>query len=560
MLHKNIRFVVGAFLMAPVWAFAQSTTGTPVATASSASLTFSALEVGRAAPPQSITITNTGDGKLTVSSVAISGAAAGDFSAMNGCRFALAKNQRCSIGMSFKPTVSGTRAATLDITTGDKKLTVSLAGSIASTAPKIALSPASLSFGSVNVGATSAVQKLTLTNSGTADFSLGPIRAGDGDLFDFQSKNSCGNTLAAGKSCDIEVTFAPRSPGDKTGSIVIAGNAIGSPATAKVTGTAVGSKFVSSSSRLSFAELATGSQSAAQSVTISNGGNAALTFSKISLTGQNAADFLQTNTCTTTLTPGASCTLSVIYKPTAEGPKMAAVAISGNFGSMPAMIGLYADGKKPMQGGLWRGTDPISGKPLVALIAENGASQYLRDDGVQYFGWTANFGGKLEGMLSVGAADGLQGTARLQGTVEAGKSITAKLTVTPKTGAAQTGDLALTFDAAYAKASSLAAVAGNFRNAAGGATLNLNASGVVFSQDATTGCVINGAVSVIDARFNAYGVKLSFTGCKGSLANLNTTTAYGLMTLDETGKTPRLTIGAQTVKPGYAISIVAERQ
>jgi len=82
----------------------------------------------------------------------------------------------------------------------------------------------------------------------------------------------------------------------------------------------------------------------------------------------------------------------------------------------------------------------------------------------------------------------------------------------------------------------------------------------VFSQDATTGCVINGAVSVIDARFNAYGVKLSFTGCKGSLANLNSTTAYGLMTLDESGKTPRLMIGAQTVKPGYAISIVAERQ
>jgi hypothetical protein len=32
------------------------------------------------------------------------------------------------------------------------------------------------------------------------------------------------------------------------------------------------------------------------------------------------------------------------------------------------------------------------------------------------------------------------------------------------------------------------------------------------------------------------------------------------MTLDESGKSPRLVIGAQTVKPGYAISIVADRQ
>lgn len=559
MLRNDFRLIVGALMLMPALAFAQSTTGVPVATASTASLTFSALEVGRAAPPQSITITNTGDGKLSVATVALSGAAAGDFSAMNGCRFGLAKNQRCSIGVSFKPTASGTRSASLDITTSDKKFTIALAGSIASTAAKIALTPATVSFGSINVGATSAAQKLTLTNSGTADFPIGPIRAGEDDGFDFQTKNSCGTTLAAGKSCEIEVTFAPRSPGDKSSSVVVVGNAIGSPASAKITGTAIGSKLVSNPSRLSFAELSTGSQSVAQSVTISNGGNAALTFSKINLTGNNAGDFVQTNNCSASLAPGANCTISIVYKPTAEGPKMAAVSITGNFGTAPALIGLYADGKKPMQGGLWRGKDPISGKAMVALIAENGASQYVREDGVQYFGFTAIFGGKLEGMLSVAAADGLQGSARLQGTADAGASITAKLTVTPKAGAVQTGDVALTFDAAYKKASSLAAVAGNFRTA-GGATVNVNASGVVFSQDAATGCVINGSVSVIDARFNAYGAKLSFTSCKGSLANLNTTTAFGLMTLDESGKTPRLVIGAQTVKPGYAISIVADRQ
>jgi hypothetical protein len=103
-------------------------------------LTFSALEVGRAAPPQSITISNTGDGKLTVSSVTDLGCGRRRFSAMNGCRFGLAKNQRCSIGVSFKPSASGAKSSpTLDITTSDQKITVSLAGSIASTAPKIAL-------------------------------------------------------------------------------------------------------------------------------------------------------------------------------------------------------------------------------------------------------------------------------------------------------------------------------------------------------------------------------------------------------------------------------------
>jgi hypothetical protein len=75
----------------------------------------------------------------------------------------------------------------------------------------------------------------------------------------------------------------------------------------------------------------------------------------------------------------------------------------------------------------------------------------------------------------------------------------------------------------------LAAVAGNFRNAAGGATLNLNASGVVFPQDADDGlrrrwgeCWPSSTLGSAPLRRRT----VVRTGCKGSLANLNTTTAY----------------------------------
>jgi hypothetical protein len=544
---------------APVLGWSQTAAGTPVAAVSPSSLTFTALEVGRGTPSQSVTVSNSGDGQLRVTGVTLAGAAASDFSVFNGCRLALSKNQRCVIAVGFKPSAAGTREAALSIATSDKALSVKLSGSVSSTAPKIAMTPATLSLGSVNVGSTGTVKNITLTNSGNAEFSLGEVRASGGDALDFQVKTTCESKLAAGKTCDINVTFAPKSPGDKSASITIAGEAIGSPATTKLSGTGVGSKLVASTLRLAYAEQANGTQSTPQSVTLSNGGNASLSFSKISLAGPHAADFIQSNTCNSNLAPGANCAVTVTYKPTAEGPKVASLSVTGNFGTAPFLIALFADGKKPMQGGLWRGKDPVSGKGMLALIAENGSSHYLREDGVQYFGASLISGEKLEAMLSVASAESVQGSARISGAIKQGASIAAKLTYTPKSGSVQSGDLALAFDAIYKKPSALDKVAGNFKTTAG-ATLNISASGVVFSQDPATGCVINGAVTLIDSRFNAYGLKLSFTSCKGSLSNLNTTTAFGLMTLDDSGKAPRIVMAAQTLRPGYAVSITADRQ
>lgn len=551
--------LAAVIISAPAIGWSQNASGTPVGAVSPSSLTFSALEVGRNTPSRTLTVTNSGDGQLRVTGTTLAGPAASDFSVFNGCRFPLSKNQRCVISVGFKPSSAGVRESTLNIATSDKELSVKLTGSLSSTSPKIAMSPTTLSLGAINVGSTSAVQKITLTNTGNADFSLGAVRASGADTIDFQVKSTCESKVAAGKACDITVVFAPKSPGEKTAAITIAGEAIGSPTTTKLSGTGVGSKLNVSTPRLAYAEQATATQSTPQSVTLSNGGNATLSFSKISLTGPNATDFNQSNNCNSNLAPGANCTVTVTYKPTVEGPKIASVAISGNFGAAPALIALFADGKRPMQGGLWRGKDPLSGKGILALIAENGGSQYLREDGVQYFGPTLINGEKLEAVLSVASAETLQGSARISGTIKQSTSIAAKLTFIPKSGSTQSGDLSLSFDALYKKTSSLDKIAGNFRISSG-ATMNISASGVIFSQDATTGCVINGAASMIDSRFNAYGLRLSFTSCKGSLANLNTTTALGLATLDDSGTTPRIVMAAQTLRPGYAVSITADRQ
>jgi hypothetical protein len=82
-----------------------------------------------------------------------------------------------------------------------------------------------------------------------------------------------------------------------------------------------------------FGNQPVGTASAAQSVTLSNSGNAPLTINNLSITGTNAGDFSQTTTCPVgagTLAAAASCTISVTFTPTVTGARSAGIAISDN--------------------------------------------------------------------------------------------------------------------------------------------------------------------------------------------------------------------------------------
>ena len=102
-----------------------------------------------------------------------------------------------------------------------------------STAPKVSLSPASLTFGAQAVRTASAPQSVTLTNTGNATLSITSISAGG----DFAQTNTCGSSLAASGSCAISVTFTPSATGQRTGTIAIADNASGSPHSVGLSGT-----------------------------------------------------------------------------------------------------------------------------------------------------------------------------------------------------------------------------------------------------------------------------------------------------------------------------------
>lgn len=91
--------------------------GSPAVSLSASSIIFPARPVGSTSIPQTITVTNSGSGNapLSLSSISLSGANPGDYVLTNGCGSSLSVSGHCTLSVSFSPTVSGTRTATIQI-------------------------------------------------------------------------------------------------------------------------------------------------------------------------------------------------------------------------------------------------------------------------------------------------------------------------------------------------------------------------------------------------------------------------------------------------------------
>jgi hypothetical protein len=79
-------------------------------------------------------------------------------------------------------------------------------------------------------------------------------------------------------------------------------------------------------------------------VTVTNVGDTQLNFTSITITGTKAGDFSQTNTCGASITAGASCIVTVTFKPTAKGSRSAVLRISDDGGGSPQTVNLTGTG------------------------------------------------------------------------------------------------------------------------------------------------------------------------------------------------------------------------
>jgi len=210
-------------------------------------------------------------------------------------------------------------------------------------APAVTLTPTSLNFGDVALGVTSAAKTVTLKNTGSAALTITKIAITGTNSSDFhETATTCAASLAAGATCTIGVDFKPAATGARSAAISITDNAAGSPQHVPVNGVGTTAKLAPAS--LGFGSVHVGTTSAAKTITLTNIGTTALTISAISISGTNPGDFLQTHTCGKSLAAGASCTISVKFKPTAKGARSAAVSVTDNAAGSPQKVPLSGTG------------------------------------------------------------------------------------------------------------------------------------------------------------------------------------------------------------------------
>lgn len=77
------------------------------------SLTFASQTVGTSSAAQTVTFTNKGGGTMNVWQIAILGTNAGDFSKTTTCGSTLGAGANCTVSVTFKPTATGARTASL---------------------------------------------------------------------------------------------------------------------------------------------------------------------------------------------------------------------------------------------------------------------------------------------------------------------------------------------------------------------------------------------------------------------------------------------------------------
>jgi FtsP/CotA-like multicopper oxidase with cupredoxin domain len=235
----------------------------------------------------------------------------------------------------------GTRSLTATYS-GDGNVNGSASSAKSQTVSSISLSTTSLLFGNQLVGTRSAAQIVTLSNVGTTALAISGITWSA----NFSDSNNCGTSLLPGRSCRINVVFAPTTTGVLTGTLTITDSDFTSPQVVTLTGTGVQPAAALTPGSWSFGTIARRTTSPSQTFTLSNNGTATLSITSIGLAGANPGQFIITSrTCGNTLAAGATCNVSVAFAPTGRNAYSALLRVVDNAPTSPQTATLTGTGQ-----------------------------------------------------------------------------------------------------------------------------------------------------------------------------------------------------------------------
>lgn len=378
-----------------------------------ASLSFGDVARGSTSDPLTITLTNQGGIALLPARVSVTG---DDFTETDSCVGATVDTgASCSIQVWFSPTWTGTRTGQITISanllSGD--ITVPLSGN-GTPPPLVNIQPASINFGSVAKGQTSASEQVTVENGGDTAVPITSLTVSGPFVL---VTNACGtNALAAKTDCAMRLAFSPTAAGAASGALTLVDSAGTQTVQLLGTGTAPAEDTLSPAS-LSFPGTIVGAASSPQPVTLTNGGGNPLTSVAISISGP----FEQTNNCTTQVAAGGYCSISVTYLASKVGNESGTLTVADIMRAQT--VSLAGSGLQPPVFAV----DPSSLTFGPQAVQTSSAAQTLK---ITNAGGAAmaNVGFALTGSGSGAFATG---ATNCGATLAAGASCTAQVTFTP---------------------------------------------------------------------------------------------------------------------------------
>jgi hypothetical protein len=204
-------------------------------------------------------------------------------------------------------------------------------------------SVASLNFGVLQIGHTSAPQTVTVTNVSSHSVTFTSI-VNSGDFFQSHSCPTTPATLNAGQNCTITVTLTPSAAGTRNGAITLTDNDPGSPTqTIALTGIGTTNAITLLPHSLSFSGQTPGTSSSPMSVTLYNDGTSAVNITAIGIAPNNGT-FTETSDCPATLNPNANCVIEVIFTPPDSGNFSATLSVTDSNTSSPQTASLSGVG------------------------------------------------------------------------------------------------------------------------------------------------------------------------------------------------------------------------
>jgi hypothetical protein len=200
-----------------------------------ASLSFGNIGLGTSSS-KTVSIKNAGTTAVTIDSVTASGYYVATPSGATPCGGTLNAGKSCGETVTFTPLVTGASVGSVTVI-DTASVSTQIQDATGTGVLDITLTPASINFGTVTVGSTSAVQVITVTNNLTTAVPINSIVASGDFISTAGGSPQCGTSVPANSICTLGVEFSPTVTGSISGALTFSYAAGSSPEVVSLSGT-----------------------------------------------------------------------------------------------------------------------------------------------------------------------------------------------------------------------------------------------------------------------------------------------------------------------------------